>query len=67
MSLSSRALDRLREHWAVKAVPSSDLKRSDEIANYRLAQRAVGEQVDFLLRSRTRTVPFWTAFRWHTG
>lgn len=46
MSLSSEAFDRLSEHWAVKAVPQGDLQRSDEIANYRMARRAVGEQVD---------------------
>lgn len=47
MSLSSTAFDRLADHWAVKAVPQGDLQRSDEIANYRLARRAVGEQIDF--------------------
>ena len=46
MSLSSEAFDRLSEHWAVKAVPQGDLQRSDEIANYRMARRAGGEQID---------------------
>ena len=47
MSISSQALDALREHWAVKAVQPSDLERSAKIAAYRLARQAVGGQIDF--------------------
>lgn len=46
MSLSSTAFDRLDAHWTVKAVPQGDLQRSDEIANYWLARRAGGGQID---------------------
>ena len=47
MSLSSTAFDRLPAHWAVKALPQGDLQRSKEIANYWLARRAVGGQIEF--------------------
>ena len=47
MSLSPQALDALREHWAVNAVKQSDLELSEKLANYRLAHRAVGGQIDF--------------------
>ncbi len=46
MSLSATAFDRLTAHWVIKAVPQGNLQRSDEIANYRLARRAGGGQID---------------------
>lgn len=47
MSLSSKALDSLRGHWAVSAIRQGDVERADEVAKYRLARQAVGEQIDF--------------------
>lgn len=47
MSLSPQTLDAIRGHWAVRAVKQTDVERSERIANYRLARRAVGSQIDF--------------------
>ena len=46
MSLSSRALDSLRGHWAVSAIRQGDVERADEVAKCRLARQAVGERID---------------------
>ena len=47
MRLSSQSLEELRDHWTVRLIDPSDLERSDKIVNERLAQRAVGEEINF--------------------
>ena len=47
MSLSKKALDALRSHWAVNAIGAADLAHAQRLVSERLAQRAVGGQIDF--------------------
>ncbi len=47
MSLSKKALDALRSHWAVNAIGEADLARAERLVSERLAQRAVGGQIAF--------------------
>lgn len=47
MSLSDRALKALNEHWAVAAIGPDELARACDLAQQRLAQRAVGRQISF--------------------
>ena len=47
MSLSAPTLKALDEHWAVVAIGAGNLKRVQDLANQRLAQTAVGEQISF--------------------
>ena len=47
MSLSDRALQALNEHWAVAAIGQDELDRACDLAQQRLAQRAVGRQISF--------------------
>ena len=47
MSLGARALEALREHWAVAAIGSGDLERVEGLVNETLAYRAVGRQISF--------------------
>ena len=47
MSFSPTGPHDLGPHWAVSAIDSEDLKRADDLARERLAQRAVGQQIAF--------------------
>ena len=47
MSFSAASLENLKSHWAVGAIGESDLARSFELVNQRLAQGAVGKQINF--------------------
>ena len=47
MSFSATGSDDLAPHWAVSAIDPADLKRADDLARERLAQRAVGQQIAF--------------------
>ena len=47
MSLSRKALDALRSHWAVSAIGEDELARAETLVSERLAQRAVGRQIAF--------------------
>ena len=47
VSLSKKALDALRSHWAVSAIGEDDLARAETLVSERLAQRAVGTQIAF--------------------
>ena len=47
MSFSATGFDHLASHWAVRAITPKDLKRADDLARERLAQRAVGQQIAF--------------------
>ncbi len=47
MSFSAASLENLKSHWAVGAIGESDLARSFELVNQRLAQSAVGKQINF--------------------
>jgi len=49
MSQSDTALEALNEHWAVAAIGVDELGRADIVVNQRLARRAAGKQIDFLL------------------
>ena len=51
MSLSNRALNALESHWAVGAIGADDLKRTRQLANERLARRAVGNRITFSFSS----------------
>ena len=47
MSLSRKALDALRSHWAVNAIGVAKLERAETLVSERLADRAVGGQIAF--------------------
>ena len=47
MSLSSGAFESLNEHWAIDAIGSDEILRTDALVRERLAQRAVGRQISF--------------------
>ena len=47
MSFSAASLENLKSHWAVGAIGESNLARSLELVNQRLAQSAVGKQINF--------------------
>ena len=47
MSISFKALEALQDHWAVGAISAEDRNRATELANERLARRAVGRQISF--------------------
>ena len=47
MSLSRKALDALRSHWAVNAIGVAKLERAERLVSERLADRAVGGQIAF--------------------
>lgn len=47
MSISASGSDELDPHWAVSAIEPEVLKRADDLARERLAQRAVGQQIAF--------------------
>ena len=51
MSLSSTALDKLKQHWAVSAFDSDDLEHTENQVHERLAQIAVGKQIEFSFTS----------------
>ena len=47
MSFSAASLENLKSHWAVAAIGEVGLSRSLELVNQRLAQSAVGKQINF--------------------
>lgn len=47
MSLSKKALEALRSHWAVSAIDEADLRRAEDLTQKRLAKQAVGGQITF--------------------
>ena len=47
MSLSKKAFDALRSHWAVNAIGAANLERAERLLIERLADRAVGGQIAF--------------------
>lgn len=47
MTVSNRALDALQEHWAVVAISADERERAANLANERLAKRAVGREIAF--------------------
>ena len=47
MRLSKKALDALRDHWAVSAISEDELARAERLVSQGLAQRAVGAQIAF--------------------
>ena len=47
MTVSSIALQRLSEHWAVAAISADDRERASRIVNERLAKNALGHQIAF--------------------
>ena len=47
MSLSQEDFNFLNTHWAVSSIKEEDLKRADDLVNQRLAQKAVGNQIEF--------------------
>jgi hypothetical protein len=47
MTVSTAALQRLSEHWAVTAISVDDRARAEQIANERLAKNALGQQIAF--------------------
>ncbi|TGG96360.1 MAG: DEAD/DEAH box helicase, partial [Aphanocapsa feldmannii 277cV] len=58
MSLSSRALEVLDEHWAVAAIGAGERKRAAELVCQRLARRAVGRQISFSFEEKAEDEPF---------
>lgn len=48
MSLSAKAFEELKSHWAIHAIGLEDLSRAADLVNERLAQRAVGKQIAFV-------------------
>ncbi|MCY4672645.1 MAG: DEAD/DEAH box helicase [Bacteroidetes bacterium] len=51
MNLSKEALKSLNSHWAVREIGTNNLKLAKKLVSERLAQRAVGEQIDFSFSS----------------
>lgn len=47
MTVSSIALHRLTEHWAVSAISAADRERAAWVVNERLAKNALGHQIAF--------------------
>ncbi|MEL6244019.1 MAG: DEAD/DEAH box helicase [Pseudomonadota bacterium] len=47
MTLSLTSLAALREHWALSAIGTEGIEKADRLANERLAQRSVGQQISF--------------------
>ncbi len=47
MSLSQEDFNLLNAHWAVSSIKKEDLGRADDLVNQRLAQKAVGNQIEF--------------------
>ena len=47
MSLSKKDFSLLDDHWAVSSIKKEDLYRADDLVNQRLAQKAVGNQIEF--------------------
>lgn len=47
MSLSQEDFKSLNAHWAVSSIKEENLKRADDLVNRRLAQKAVGNQIEF--------------------
>ena len=58
MSLSNKALETLNNHWAVAAIGSDELVRSENLVNEWLARRAVGEQISFSFAQNPEDEPF---------
>ncbi len=58
MSLSNEALETLNNHWAVAAIGSDGLARSENLVNEWLAHRAVGEQISFSFAQDPGDEPF---------
>jgi len=58
MSLSNEALETLNNHWAVAAIGSDELARSENLVNECLAHRAVGEQISFSFAQGREDEPF---------
>ena len=58
MSLSNEALETLNSHWAVAAIGSDGLARSENLVNEWLAHRAVGEQISFSFARDPGDEPF---------
>ena len=51
MTLSAEIFSNLHSHWAVGAVGEQDRERATQLAQQRLVQRAVGEQIKFSFES----------------
>ena len=47
MSLSRKALEELRDHWAINTFETSEIDRAMNFANQCLAVRGIGKQIDF--------------------
>ncbi len=47
MSLSQEDFKSLDAHWAVSSIKEEDLKRTDDLVNRLLAQKAIGNQIEF--------------------
>ena len=58
MSLSNEALETLSKHWAVAAIGSDELARSENLVNEWLAHRAVGKQISFSFAQDPEDEPF---------
>ena len=58
MSLSKTALEALNDHWAVAAIGADELERVSDLVHQRLAQRAVGRQINFSFVGRADDEPF---------
>ncbi len=57
VSLSSKALKALNEHWAVSAIGTQGLTRTGDLVNQRLAQHAVGKQISFSFEEDREDTP----------
>ena len=58
MSVSTEAFENLSLHWAVKAIGHQELQIATEMVNQRLAQRAVGQQIEFNFQLEDDYSPF---------
>lgn len=57
MSTTAQAFENLNLHWAVKAIGNRQVQRVTEMVNQRLAQQAVGQQIEFDFQNLDDTSP----------
>ncbi len=58
MSLSTAAFEDLEAHWAIQAIGPDALSQAANLVNERLAQRAVGKQIEFAFISNNQDESF---------
>jgi hypothetical protein len=66
MVITEDALNRVDQHWAIKAIGDNGLARALEVAKVRTMRSAVGHQMVIALTRLLRTANWWSALPWPT-